>query len=92
MELQKDEIIQFHAFLLQVRNYLECFSVENNNDVFSSYDVLNTAPHNINRSKDEQRLAVFELCKGISKMIMIDKPSAIKRISKNLENICVRFK
>lgn len=92
MELQKDEIIQLHAFLLHVRNHLEYISEDYDQDVFSSYDALNIAPHKVNRSKDEQRLAVFELCKGISKMMMGDKPSALKRICKNLENLCAQYK
>lgn len=92
MEIQKDELIQFHAFLLHVRNHLECIVEDCDPDVFSSYDALNVAPHQVNRSKDEQKLAVFELCKGISEMVMVDKPSALHRICKNLENLCARFR
>ena len=92
MEIQKDELIQFHAFLLHVRNHLECIAGDYDPDVFASYDALNVAPHQVNRSKDEQKLAVFELCEAISKMVMVDDPVALYGICKDLENLCARFR
>jgi hypothetical protein len=92
MEIQKDELIQFHAFLLHVRNHLECIAEDYDPDVFSSYDALNVAPHQVNRSKDEQKLAVFELCEAISKMVMVEDYSALHRICKNLEDLHARFR
>ena len=92
LEIQKDELIQFHAFLLHVRNHLECIEKNCDQDAFSSYDSLNVAPQQVNRSKDEHKLAVFELCKGISEMVMVEDSSALHKICKNLENLYARFR
>lgn len=65
--MQKDELIQMHAFLLQIKSYVEDGDNETK-DVFTSYDTLNVAPHHVFKSKDLQKEAVFELCKGISRL------------------------
>ncbi len=64
--MHKEEIIQIHGFLLHVRSFLEVVTNQKDADVFSSYEVLGVAPHHVFKSKDKQKLAVFELCKGIS--------------------------
>ena len=60
-ETQKDEIIQFHTFLLQLRTHLENMTENNNPQAFLSYEKLNIGPHKIHKSKKEHKLAVFEL-------------------------------
>ena len=64
--MQKDELIQIHVFLLRVKSFLEDAVDKKKDDVFSLYESLNVAPHHVFKSKDEQKAAVFELCKGIS--------------------------
>jgi hypothetical protein len=64
--MQKDEIIQMHAFLIQVRSYIEDKSSNREFDAFASYKALDVAPYHIYKSIDEQKKALFELCKGIS--------------------------
>ncbi len=64
--MQKDEIIQMHAFLLQVRSYIEDKSSKKEFDAFATYKALDVAPYHIFKSIDEQKNALFELCRGIS--------------------------
>lgn len=76
--LQKDELIQLHSFLLQLRNELE--GKYDNQDVssFYSYENLNVRPQEIFKSKKAHTLAVFELSKGISDMLNLnDKDNPI---------------
>ena len=61
--MSKDEIIQMHMFLLQLRTYLEKMTITDNFQVFSYYDGLNIFPQQVHRPKDEHKLAVFELSK-----------------------------
>jgi len=63
--MNKDELIQMHAFLLQVKQVLED-KIEKKREDFSSYAALDVAPYHIFKSKKIQKLAVFELCKGLS--------------------------
>ncbi len=54
------------SFLLQVKSFLENGTDGKKNNMFSSYDSLDIAPHHVFKSIDEQKSAVFELCKGIT--------------------------
>ena len=63
--MQKDEIIQFHMFLLQLKNHLDDMVDNNDGLEFQSYDKLNVKPYQINKSKREHEIAVFTLSRGI---------------------------
>ena len=91
-ETQKDEIIQFHTFLLQLRTHLENMIENNNTHAFLSYDKLNIVPHKIHKSKKEHKLAVFELSKGIADLLQENDCSVFQRIYDDLEKMCDRFK
>ena len=52
--MQKDEIIQFHTFLLQLKNHLEDMVDNYDGREFQSYDKLNVTPYHIYKSKREQ--------------------------------------
>ena len=91
-ETQKDEIIQFHTFLLQLRTHLENMTENNNPQAFLSYDKLNIVPHKIHKSKKEHKLAVFELSKGIADLLQENNCSVFQRIYDDLEKMCDRFK
>lgn len=67
--MQKDELIQFHMFLLQLKNYLDNM-VDNNDKLdFKSYYNLNIMPHDIYKSKRQHKLAVFTLISGITNIL-----------------------
>ena len=91
-EMQKDEIIQFHTFLLQLRTHLENMVENNNPQAFLSYEKLNIGPHKIHKSKKEHKLAVFELSKGITNLLQENNCSAFQRIYDDLEKMCNRFR
>jgi hypothetical protein len=67
--MQKEELIQLHTFLFQVRSYLEDILGQNDNAMFYSYDTLHISPHHVHKSKDEQKSAVFELSECITQFI-----------------------
>jgi len=72
--MQKDELIQLHAFLLHIRNCLEKQLQHTDNHYFSEYDHLNVQPQQLFKPKKDQQQAVFELCKGIKKMLDMNGP------------------
>ena len=91
-EIQKEELIQLHTFLLQLRTQLENMTENNNSQAFLSYDKLNIGPHKINRDKNEHKLAVFELCKGIASLLLENNCYVFQKIYDDLERMCIRFR
>ena len=91
-EIQKDEIIQLHSFLLQLRTHIENLVENNNPKSFLSYEKLNIGPHKINRDKNEHKLAIFELSKGIANLLMVNNCSVFQKIYDDLEKMCNRFR
>ncbi len=82
--MQKDELIQFHMFLLQLKNHLENLVDNNHRFDFNSYHKLNIMPHDIYKSKRQHKLAVFMLIKDISKLLSNKNYS-------DLEELSIRF-
>jgi len=72
--MQKDELIQLHAFLLHIRNCLEDQLELVDNQFFTEYDGLKVQPQQLFKPKKDQQEAVFELCKGISKLFDMKAP------------------
>jgi hypothetical protein len=73
--VQKEEIIQLHSFLFQVRLHFE--EIIGQSDMFSAYDSLHVSPHHVHKSKEKQETALIELCKCLSDLCE-------KRIIKNV--------
>ncbi len=90
--MQKDEIIQLHVFLLQLRTQLANMMEKHNSQAFLSYDEMNILPQQIHRSKDEHNLAIFELSKGIAVLLQENDYSISQQIHDNLERMCNRFR
>ena len=90
--MQKDEIIQLHMFLLQLRTRLENMAEKDNSQAFLCYDEMNIFPQQIYKTKDEHKLAVFELSKGIANLLQENNCSAFQKIHGRLEGLCVRFR
>jgi len=91
-EIQKDELIQIHAFLFQLRVHLENLVENNNTQAFLSYDKLNIVPHKVHKSKKEHKLAVFELSKGIAALLQENNCYVFQKIYDDLEKMCDRFR
>jgi hypothetical protein len=92
IKIQKDELIQIHSFLLQLRLNLEDKIIDTKLNHFSSYDSLNISPHKVFKSKNEQELAIFELSRGISNLISEYDPSTFSEICSNLNETCNKLR
>ena len=90
--MQKEELIQIHTFLLQLRTQLENMTNNNNSKAFLSYDNLRIGPHKINRDKNDHKLAIFEVSKGIANLMLENNCSTFQRIYDYLEKMCIRFR
>ena len=89
--MQKDELIQFHMFLLQLKNHLEGMVDNNDGLEFQSYDKLNVTPYHIYKSKREHKLAVFTLSRGIANLLSQNNFPGLEKVSNGLGQISERF-
>ena len=87
--MQKDELVQLHSFLLQIRGYLENMMDPYDCEFISSYDDVDVQPQQIFKSKHKQELAVFELCLGIERVLHKVDPLSSRRMLLKLEEICI---
>ena len=74
--IQKDELIQLHMFLVQLRSSLEEIINPKLNH-FLSYEELKISPQQVFKSKKEHELALFELSLGLSKLLNENNKSMI---------------
>jgi hypothetical protein len=89
--MQKDELIQLHTFLLQLKTHLEEI-VDNNGGVdFHAYDKLDVTPYQVYKSKREHKLAVFTLSKGIASLMTHNNCPGLEKISNRLYQMSERF-
>ena len=72
-ETQKDEIIQLHSFLCQLRTHLEAQIGEVDTDVFSAYESIGVSPQHVFKSKKEHKRAVFALSRGIADLLSLNR-------------------
>lgn len=63
--MQKDELIQMHTLLCQIKNHLESTGVANT-DNFREYDDLGVSPVHVHRSKGDHKRAIFLLGKELA--------------------------
>jgi len=90
--MQKDEIIQLHMFLLQLRAQLVHMMEKDNSQAFLPYDEMNIFPQQVHKTKNEHKLAVFELSKGIADLLQENDYSISQQIHDSLERMCNRFR
>ena len=89
--MQKDELIQFHMFLLQLKNHLEEMVDNNDRLVFQFYDKLDVTPYQIYNSKREHELAVFILSRGIANLLSYNNFPDLEKVSYGLGQMSERF-
>ena len=89
--MQKDELIQLHTFLLQLKSHLEEFIGTNCVTEFQRYHKLGVTPYQVYKSKREHTLAVFILSKGIADMLSNNDCNGLDNISNRLELMSERF-
>ena len=89
--MQKDELIQLHTFLLQLKIHLEDIVKDNGGHEFKSYEQLNVTPYQVYKSKREHKLAVFTLSKGIACLLSNNNCPGLEKISNRLYQMSERF-
>ena len=89
--MQKDELIQLHTFLLQLKTHLEDLIGNNGFEEFVIYNTLNVTPYQVYKSKREHTLAVFTLSKGIADLLTKNNFTGLDKISSRLEMMAERF-
>ncbi len=77
--MHKDELLQLHSLLCQVKRYLEDANLPLN-DEFGEYESINVSPQHIHKSKTDHKKAVFLLGKGLSEVVMMDNPENRTRL------------
>ena len=89
--MQKDELIQLHTFLLQLKTHLEYMVDNNGGSEFRYYEKLNVTPYQVYKSKREHKLAVFTLSKGIAELLSNNNCPGLEKVSNRLEQMSTRF-
>ncbi|MBU0497317.1 MAG: UPF0058 family protein [Candidatus Thermoplasmatota archaeon] len=89
--MQKDELIQLHTFLYQMRTVIE--QICNNNGCnCHHYEKLEITPYQIHKSKREHTLAVFTLSKDIAEVLSENhNDSGLDKIMGRLDQMAHRF-
>lgn len=89
--MQKDELIQLHTFLYQMRTHIE--QICNNNGCNQkNYEKLEITPYQIHKSKREHKLAVFTLSKDIASILSnSNKGLGLEKIANRLDQMSIRF-
>lgn len=77
--MHKDELLQLHSLLCQVKRYFEDANVPLTNE-FGEYDNLNVSPQHIHKSKTDHKRAVFLLGKGLSEVVMLGSRDHMERL------------
>ena len=89
--MQKDELIQLHTFLLQLKTHLDDMVDNNDGLEFQSYDKLNVTPYQIYKSKREHKLAVFTLSEGIATLLSHNNYPGLEKVSNRLHQMSEGF-
>lgn len=89
--MQKDELIQLHTFLYQIRTQIEQIC-ENNGGKTTTYEKLEITPYQIHKSKREHKLAVFTLSKDIAALLSVNiHDPSLEKIANRLDQMAIRF-
>jgi hypothetical protein len=91
LNMQKDELIQLHTFLLQLKTHLEDLMDNNGGSEFISYSRLDVTPFQVYKSKREHKLAVFTLSKGIANLLSNNSCPGLEKVSNRLNQMAERF-
>jgi len=89
--MQKDELIQLHTFLYQIRTQLVQI-YENHGCESTYYEKLDITPYQIHKSKREHKLAVFTLSKDIAGILSSNNGDmGLGKIANRLDQMALRF-
>ncbi|MEA1985787.1 MAG: UPF0058 family protein [Euryarchaeota archaeon] len=80
--MQKDELIQLHTLMSQIKTYMEAQGVHND---FTEYHSLAISPMHIHRSKTEHKHAIFVLGNDLASIMSDDEYSGAGRTSVRMQ-------
>jgi hypothetical protein len=89
--MQKDELIQLHTFLLQLKTHLEGIVEYDGQKEFEAYLKLDVTPFQVYKSKREHKLAVFTLSRCIADLLSNNNCPGLEKISCRLQQMSERF-
>ncbi len=85
--MHKDELIQLHTLMAQIRKHFEHMGM---NKSFNEYDSLSISPLHVHRSKAEHKHAIFVLGNDIAAALSDDEVSGMGRTSERMQELAVR--
>jgi hypothetical protein len=85
--MHKDELIQLHTLLAQIKRHLETQDIDHD---FSEYQSLAISPVHIHRSKAEHKHAIFVLGNHLASIMSEDELSGIGRTSTRMQEFAKR--
>lgn len=77
--MHKDELLQLHSLLCQVKRFMEDAGLPLNGE-FHEYEDLEVSPQHIHKSKTDHKRAVFMLGKGLSEVVLLDNRDHLIRL------------
>ncbi len=86
--MQKDELIQLHTLLSQIKTYMESQGVHND---FTEYQSLAISPMHIHRSKMEHKHAIFVLGNDLASIMSDDEYSGAGRTSVRMQEFAKKM-
>lgn len=87
--MHKDELIQVHTLLCQLKNELEAKG--SSDDLFNEYTSLGVKPVHVHRSKTEHKRAIFVLGKELARAISSGEWSGPQLVSHHFESMETRL-
>jgi len=85
--MEKDELIQFHTFLLELKSNLGDMFGNNGGGEFLSYDKLDISPNHVYKSRREHIVAIFSLSEGIATLFSNNNFAGFEKTSKRLSQM-----
>ncbi|MBN2111031.1 MAG: UPF0058 family protein [Methanosarcinaceae archaeon] len=82
--MHKDELIQLHALMAQIKKHLEHMGIE---DEFSEYNSLAISPLHVHRSKAEHKHAIFVLGNDLASVMSKDDFSGFGSTSSRMQQL-----
>jgi hypothetical protein len=84
--MHKDELLQLHSLLCQVKRFFEDSDIPMA-EVFDEYENMEVSPQHIHKSKTDHKRAVFMLGKGLSEVVMNDIPDQQARLIERFQRM-----
>lgn len=84
--MHKDELLQLHSLLCQVKRFFEDAGLPAN-EAFAGYEEMEVSPQHIHKSKTDHKRAVFMLSRGMAELVMGDEPEHRERLMERFERL-----